>query len=70
MCKKFIERGVNFQYEAYSKENANNAFRMSCNICAQQGRYITCDRCDIAVAHSLVIAIFDDMERERDKRND
>lgn len=44
MCKKFLERGVNLQYEAYSKANANKRFKISCDICSQQGKHLDCDK--------------------------
>ena len=61
---KFEQIGVNFQYEAESKGKANSAFKQSCNICCNKGIHLDCDKCAIAVAHSLVIAAFDDIERE------
>lgn len=62
---KFKQRGVDLQYQATSKANANKLFAISCDICCMKGKNIPCDTCEIAVAHSLVIAIFDDMEQER-----
>lgn len=53
---KFEQIGVNYQYEAESKQQANRSFRYSCDCCCQRGMRIDCDRCAIACAHSLVIA--------------
>ena len=61
---KFEQVGVNLQYNAESRGKANKAFEYSCNACCSKGNHLDCDRCAIAVAHNLVIAIFDDMERK------
>lgn len=59
---KFEQIGVNYQHEALTKEDANRAFKHSCNCCCQHGMRIDCDRCAIACAHDLVIAAFDSKE--------
>lgn len=59
---KFEQIGINMQYDAVSKRNANELFKNSCNACCHKGIHITCDTCKIAVAHNLVIAAFDTME--------
>lgn len=59
---KFERVGVNFQHEATSKEQANKAFKYSCDCCCNKGIRLECDRCAIAHVHSLVMAYFDDKE--------
>lgn len=61
---KFEQVGVNYQYEAESKRQANRSFEHSCNCCCQRGMHLDCDRCAIACAHNMVIAAFDSMEQE------
>lgn len=57
---KFETIGVEYQYNADSKNTAIKCFHHSCNICCNKGIYIDCDKCTIKVAHELVIAVFDD----------
>ena len=61
---KFEQIGVNFQYNAESKRGANKAFKYSCDVCCNKGIHLDCEKCAIAVAHSLVVAAFDDMEQK------
>ena len=56
---KFEQVGVNFQYDAPTKEAAIKSFNISCNICCCKGMRIDWDRCAIAEAHSLIMASFD-----------
>ena len=56
---KFEQVGVNYQYDADTKEAARRAFRYSCNCCCNRGMKIDCEKCSIAFVHSLVIACFD-----------
>ena len=57
---KFEQIGVNYQYDATSKEAANKAFQRSCECCCNKGMHIDCDHCAIAHTHALVVAYFDD----------
>ena len=57
---KFETIGVNYQYDANNKEEANKAFSYSCNCCCQKGMRIDCDKCAIAHTHALVVAFFND----------
>ena len=61
---KFERVGVNLQYDSSSKEQALQRFEYSCNCCCYKGMHIDCDRCAIAVAHQLVVASFDDKNKE------
>ena len=56
---KFEHVGINFQYDASTKEQAIKSFNISCKICCCKGMRIDCDRCAIAEAHSLIMACFD-----------
>lgn len=56
---KFEQVGINFQYDASTKEQAIKSFNISCNICCCKGVRIDCDRCAIAEVHSLIMACFD-----------
>lgn len=56
---KFEQVGVNFQYDAASKSEANKSFRYSCRVCCERGMHIECDRCAIAIAHDTVVAAID-----------
>lgn len=62
---KFEMVGVGYQYDAASKAEANKSFQYSCACCCQKGMRIECDRCAIAHTHSLVIACFNDNEKNR-----
>lgn len=59
---KFEQKGVNFQHEATSKEEALKFFQYSCDCCCTKGIRLDCDKCKIAHVHSLVMAYFDDKE--------
>lgn len=56
---KFEQVGINYQYDAATKEQAIRSFNHSCNCCCRKGMRIKCDRCAISEAHSLVMACFD-----------
>ena len=58
---KFEQVGVNRQYDAGSKMEANKAFEHSCHCCCHKGIQLKCDRCSIAFVHHLVVANFDDI---------
>lgn len=60
---KFEQIGINHQYDAKCKIEANKAFENSCKCCCQKGMRIDCDRCAIAHTHELIIAYFDDKEK-------
>lgn len=51
---RFEERGIDRQYNARSAREARRALEKSCEICATQGKYITCAHCMIASVHNLV----------------
>jgi hypothetical protein len=55
---RFEERGIERQYNARSAREAQRALNRSCEICATQGKYITCTHCMIASVHQLVKEIF------------
>ena len=59
---KFEQIGVNYQYDAETKDEARRAFYYSCNCCCNRGMHIDCGHCAIAVAHNLVIAAIDSQE--------
>jgi hypothetical protein len=56
---KFEQVGVNKQYAANSKAEAQKAFAYSCDCCCNKGMRLDCDTCAIANVHSLVMACFD-----------
>lgn len=60
---KFETIGVNYQYDANNKQEANNAFMHSCKCCCEKGMRLECSRCAIAHTHSLVVAYFDDKNK-------
>ena len=64
---KFETIGVNYQYDANNKFQAEKSFMISCDCCARKGMRIDCDRCAIAHTHSLVMAYFDDREKRNTK---
>lgn len=55
---KFEQVGINYQYDALTKEAAIKAFKHSCNCCCNKGMRIDCDHCAIA----MIVAIFDSKE--------
>ena len=59
---KFEEIGVEIQYRAPSKRDANAGFRYSCAVCCTRGMHITCDRCAIAYANRAVVEGFEALE--------
>lgn len=61
---KFEQTGTNYQNSAETKEQANRSFHYSCECCCTRGLHIECDRCAIAVAHSLTIAAFESTSKE------
>lgn len=59
---KFEKLGVEFQQDAYSKEDANRSFQISCQLCCERGLHIACERCAISGAHALTLAAFEIIE--------
>lgn len=59
---KFEQVGINYQYDAATKEEAIRAFKHSCNCCCHRGMRIDCDHCAIAFNHNLVVASFEGKE--------
>ena len=57
---KFEQVGVNYQYDAKSTQEANSAFKRSCDCCCAKGIRIDCDRCAIAHTHHLIMGYFND----------
>ena len=57
---KFENIGVQYQYDADTKQDADKSFLYSCKCCCEKGMHIACDRCAISHAHSLVVAYFED----------
>ena len=56
---KFEQIGVNMQYDAETKEIAQQKFSRSCECCCCKGMHIKCDMCAIETAHKLVMASFE-----------
>jgi hypothetical protein len=54
----FEERGISRQYNSRSARDAHIALEKSCELCATQGKFISCDRCAIAYVNQLVIEMF------------
>ena len=65
IMSKFEQVGINYQYDADSKEKANNAFKHSCNVCCHKGIQLDCEKCAIAHVHNLVVAYFDERKTEK-----
>lgn len=61
---KFEQVGVNYQYNANNIQEANKSFNYSCQCCCNKGMRIDCDRCAIAHVHNMVVACFNDMNKE------
>lgn len=61
---KFETIGISHQYDATNVYEANKAFQRSCNCCCAKGMHIECDRCAIAATHALIMAYFNDKEKE------
>ena len=53
----FVEKGIDFQYNATTVNMAERAFNTSCNICASTGKHINCAMCKISAAHEAVMFI-------------
>jgi predicted DNA-binding ribbon-helix-helix protein len=62
---KFERVGVNLQYEAENKHEANRNFRYSCRVCCERGMRIECDRCAIAYTHDSTVAAFDTLNSKK-----
>ena len=56
---KFDQVGVEFQYDARNKKEANRSFQYSCRVCCERGMHIECDRCAIAATNAILVAAFD-----------
>ena len=61
---KFEQRGINFQYDAATKEQAQKSFQYSCDCCCNKGMRIDCDHCAINHTHKMVVAYFETKEEE------
>lgn len=55
---RFEERGIDRQYSSRNAREAKVALEKSCEICATQGKHISCAYCMIASVHQLVTEIF------------
>lgn len=64
-AEKFQTIGINRQYDATSVADANKAFARSCECCCHKGIQMSCDRCGIAFVHSLVVANFADIDKQK-----
>ena len=51
---RFEERGVSIQYSSRSAREAKSSFEKSCELCATQGKFVSCDKCAIAYINQLV----------------
>lgn len=60
---KFEQIGVNYQYDAENKKQAQKAFSYSCKCCCEKGMCIECDKCAIAQTHYLLVAYYDSVEK-------
>lgn len=60
---KFEQRGIQFQYDASNKEQAQKSFAYSCDCCCTKGMRIECDHCAINCTHQMIMAYFDDKLR-------
>lgn len=60
---KFEQRGIQFQYDASNKEQAQKSFAYSCDCCCTKGMRIECDHCAINCTHQMIMAYFDDKMR-------
>lgn len=56
---KFEQVGINLQYAATTKEQAQRSFSYSCDCCCNKGVRLDCDKCAISHVHALVMAYFD-----------
>lgn len=65
---KFEQVAINLQYDAYRKDWAVKQFQQTCYLCALRGRHVDCDKCIIASTHKMVVAIIDDKERHKQKK--
>ena len=52
---KFEANEMRFQYGSKNAKEAKRNLRKSCNKCATQGKYISCEGCAIANAHNDVM---------------
>lgn len=55
---RFEERGIDRLYSARNVREVARTFEKSCEICATQGKHISCAQCMIASVHQLVTEIF------------
>lgn len=53
---KFENRGIEFQLEALTKEQAQKSFSYSCDCCIARGMRIDCDTCGIRHTHKMMMA--------------
>lgn len=60
---KFERVGVNLQYAATNKQQAQRSFSYSCDCCCNMGMRLDCDKCAISHVHSMVVAYFDKDEK-------
>jgi len=54
----FEQRGIDRQYSSRSAREAHRSLERSCEICATQGKFISCDKCAIAYVNQLVTEMF------------
>lgn len=61
---KFEQRGINFQYDATTKEQAQKSFQYSFDCCCNKGMRIDCAHYAISYTHKMVVAYFETKEEE------
>lgn len=61
----FEQIGINMLYDARNITEANRKFAFSCDCCCSKGRNKPCDNCRIADVHSMVVAFFNDQNKNQ-----
>lgn len=67
---KFEQVGINYQFDATSKEEARKSFKFSCDCCCNKGMRIECDRCSISQVHHQIIAAFETKSKTNKERGE
>lgn len=61
---KFEQTAINIQHKAIYKDWAVRQFEQTCYMCCLRGRHVDCDKCVIASAHKMTVALIDEQEQK------
>lgn len=62
IMSKFVDIGVQKQYDSATVYQATKNFEKSCNLCCYHGYHLSCRHCHIEGAHETVVKMLTEKE--------